>query len=166
MWTSVSCCEDCVAVSWLILVLILCMSLVVAVPVNQLRAVPRKGSILLLCLVLDCGWFKFSRFTVDVMEISWDWYMPCILDSSNCRVVSSCGDANGCCSKELRNCFVLVSCHLKSFQWHSRCPSDICAVMIQECLVGYACNTGWNITDSPGSVCEVVVTGVNMSTRL
>ena len=116
MWTSVSHCEDCVVISWLILVLILRMSLVVAVPVNRLRTIPRKGSKLLLHLVLDCGWFKFSRYMVDVMEISWDWYMSYILDSSNCRVVSSCGDANGCCSKELRNCFVLANCHLKSFQ--------------------------------------------------
>ena len=48
MWTRVSCCEDCVAISWLILVLILCISLVVAVPVSQLSAVPRKGNRLLL----------------------------------------------------------------------------------------------------------------------
>ena len=104
----------------------------------------------------------------DVMEISLVLYMSCILDSSNCRVVSSCGDADGCCSKDLRNCCILASCLLKSLQCCSRCPSDICAVMIQECLVGYACNTGWKITDSPGSVCEVVITitGVNMSTRL
>ena len=40
----------------------------------------------------------------DVMEISLDLYMSCILDSSSCRVVSSCGDADGCCSKDLRNC--------------------------------------------------------------
>ena len=142
------------------------MSLVVAVAVNQLRAVPRKGSKLLLCLVVVFGWFEFSRFTADVMEISLDLYMSCILDSSSCRVVSSYGDANGCCSKDLRNCCILVSCLLKSFQCHSRFPSEICAVTIQECLVGYACNTGWKITDSPGSICEVVVTGVNMSTRL
>ena len=142
------------------------MSLVVAVPVNQLRAVPRKGSKLLLHLVVVCGWFEFSRFMVDVMEISLDLYMSCILDSSNCRVVSSCGDADGWCSKDLRNCCILASCLLKSFQCHSRFPSEICAVMIQECLVGYACNTGWKTTDSPGSICEVVITGVNMSTRL
>ena len=44
MWTRVSHCEDCVAISWLILVLILHISLVVAVPVSQLSAVPRKGN--------------------------------------------------------------------------------------------------------------------------
>ena len=35
-------CEDCVAMSWFILVLMLCISLVVAVPVSQLRAVLGK----------------------------------------------------------------------------------------------------------------------------
>ena len=75
-------------------------------------------------------------------------------------------EADGLCSKEVRNCFVLASCHLKSFQWCSSCPSDMWAVTIQECWVGYACNTGWNSTDSPGSVCEVVIIGMNVSTRL
>ena len=166
MWTRVSHCKAWVAISWLILVLILCMSLVVKVPVNQLRALPRKGSKLLLHLVVICGWLEFSKSTADVIQISLDLYMSCILDSSHCKVVSSCGDANGWCSKDLWNCCILVSCLLKIFWWHSRFPSDICAVTIQECLVGYACNTGWKITDSPGSICGVVVTGVNMSTRL
>ena len=80
------------------------MSLVVAVPVNQLRAVPRKGSKLLLHLVVVCGWFEFSRFMADMMEVLLDLYMSCILDSSNCRVVSSWVGADGCCSKDLRNC--------------------------------------------------------------
>ena len=110
---------------WLILVLILCMSFVVAVPVSQLRAVPRKGSKLLLHLVVGCGWFEFSRFTADVMRVSWDLYKSCIFDGSNCGVVISCGEADGCCSKEVRNCFVLASCHLKSFQCCSSCPSDM-----------------------------------------
>ena len=48
MWTRVSCCDDCVAISWFIHVLILFMSFVVAVPMSQLRASPRKGSKLLL----------------------------------------------------------------------------------------------------------------------
>ena len=44
MCTRVLCCDVCVAISWFILVLMLWMSFVVAVPVNQLRAYPRKGS--------------------------------------------------------------------------------------------------------------------------
>ena len=78
------------------------MSLVVAVPVNQLRVVPRKGSKLLLHLVVVCGWFEFSRYMADMMEVLLDLYMSCILDSSNCRVVSSWVDADGCCSKDRR----------------------------------------------------------------
>ena len=31
---------------------------------------------------------------------------------------------------------------VKRFQWHSKFPSDMCVVMTQECLVGYACRTG------------------------
>ena len=38
MLTRVLHCEVCVAMSWFILVLMLCISLVVAVPVSQLRA--------------------------------------------------------------------------------------------------------------------------------
>ena len=41
-------CDVCVAISWLIPVLMLWMSFVVAVPVSQMRAPPRKGSKLLL----------------------------------------------------------------------------------------------------------------------
>ena len=48
MCTRVSCCDDCVAISQFIHVLMLFMSFVVAVPVSQLRASPRKGSKLLL----------------------------------------------------------------------------------------------------------------------
>ena len=47
MCTRVSCCDDCVVISWFIYVLILFMSFVVAVPVSQLRGSPRKGSKLL-----------------------------------------------------------------------------------------------------------------------
>ena len=50
MWTRVLHWDVCVAMSWLILVLMLWISLVVAVPVSQLRAAPRTGSRLLLCM--------------------------------------------------------------------------------------------------------------------
>ena len=69
--------------SWLILVLMLHISLVVAVPVSQLRAVPRKGNKLLLCRVMVCGWFELSKLTADVIVVSLDLYMSCMLDNSN-----------------------------------------------------------------------------------
>ena len=46
--TRVSCCDDCIAIKLFICVLMLFMSFVVAIPVSQLRAPPRKGSHLLL----------------------------------------------------------------------------------------------------------------------
>ena len=48
MCTRVSCCDNCEAVHWFIHVLMLFMSFVVAVPMNQLRPSPRKGSKILL----------------------------------------------------------------------------------------------------------------------
>ena len=69
--------------SWFILDLMLCMSLVVAVPVSQLRAVPRKGNMLLLFHVMVCGWLEFSKLMADVMVVSLDLYMSCMLDNSN-----------------------------------------------------------------------------------
>ena len=128
--------------SWFILVLMLCISLVVAVPVSQLRAVPRKGNKLLLHHVLVCSWVEFGRLMAEVIVVSLDLHMSYMLDNSNWSVVSSCVGADGCWSNDLRNCCVLVSCLLKSFQWHSKFPSDMCMVVIQECLVGYACKTG------------------------
>ena len=118
--------------SWFILVLMLHTSLVVAVPVSQLRAVPRKGNKLLLLHVLVCSWLEFSRLMAEVVVVSLDLYMSCMLDNSSWSVVSSCVGADGCWSKDLRNCCVLVSCLLKSFQWHSKFSSHTCTVMIQE----------------------------------
>ena len=69
--------------SWLILDLMLHISLVVAVPVSQLRAVPRKGNKLLLHHVMVCGWLAFSKLMADVIVVSLDLYMSCILDNSN-----------------------------------------------------------------------------------
>ena len=152
MWTRVLHCDVCIAMSWLILVLMLWISFVVAVPVSQLRASPRKGSRLLLHHALVHSWLEFSSLMAEVIVVSLDLYMSCMLDNSSWSVVSSCVGADGCWSKDLRNCCVLVSCLVKSFQWCSKFPSDTCAVMIQECLVGYACKTGWKITDSPGSI--------------
>ena len=142
MWTRVLHCNVCVAMSWFILVLMLCISLVVVVPVSQLRVALRKGSKLHLHHVLVCSWLEFSRLMAEVIVVLLDLYMSCMLDNSSWSEVSSCVGADGCWSKDQRNCCVLVSCLLKSFQWCSRFPSDTCAVMIQECLVGYACKTG------------------------
>ena len=55
---------------------------------------------------------------------------------------------------------------LKSIQWHSKFHSDICAVIIQECLVGYACGTGWKMTDSPKSVWDEFMVSVSVSIML
>ena len=59
------------------------ISLVVAVPVSQLRAVPRKGNKLLLHHVMGCGWLEVSRLMADVIVVSLDLYMSCMLDNSN-----------------------------------------------------------------------------------
>ena len=120
MWTRVLHCDVCVAVSWLILVLMLWISLVVAVHISHLRASPRKGSRLLLHCVLVCNWLEFSRLMAEVIVVLLDLYMSCMLDNSSWSVVSSCVGADGCRSKDLRNCCILVSCLLKSFQWHSK----------------------------------------------
>ena len=61
--------------SWFILDLMLHISLVVAVPMSQLRVVPRKGNKLLLHRVMVCGWFEFSRLMADVIVVSLDLYM-------------------------------------------------------------------------------------------
>ena len=53
--TRVSCWLCCVAINWLILVLILLTSIVVAVPVNQQSASPKKGRRLLLICLLETG---------------------------------------------------------------------------------------------------------------
>ena len=68
--------------------------------------------------------------------------------------------------KDLSSCCVLASCLLKSFQWCSKYPNDIYAVIIQECLVGYACRTGWNMTNSPSSVWDKFVVGMSLSILL
>ena len=81
--TRVSCCDACVVMSWLIHVLMLCMSFVVAVPVSQLRALPRKGSRLLLQWVGVCGWLHCSSFIADVIVILAELYISLMLESSS-----------------------------------------------------------------------------------
>ena len=96
MWTRVLHCDVCVAMSWFILVLMLCISLVVAVPVSYLRAAPRKASKLLLHCVLVCSWLEFSRLMAEVIVVSLDLCMSFMLDNSSWSVVSSCVGADGC----------------------------------------------------------------------
>ena len=67
IWTRVLHCDVCVAISWFIHILMLWMSFVVAVPVSQLRASPRKDSKLLLQCVHVCGWLEFSNCMADVI---------------------------------------------------------------------------------------------------
>ena len=47
----------------------LCISFVVAVQVSQLRASPRKGSMLLLWQICDCGWLDCNNFIADIMVV-------------------------------------------------------------------------------------------------
>ena len=68
--------------------------------------------------------------------------MSWMLDNFSWSVDNSWVGAEGSWSRDLRNCCVLASCLLKSLQWHSKFSSDIWAVIIQVCLVGYACKTG------------------------
>ena len=70
MCTRVLHCDVCVTVSWFIFVLMLWMSFVVAVPVSQLRASPRKGSKLLLQQMCVCGWLDCNNFMADVIVVS------------------------------------------------------------------------------------------------
>ena len=55
------------------------MSFVVAVPVSQLRASPRKGSKLLLQLMCVCGWLDCSSFIADGMVVLPELYMSLML---------------------------------------------------------------------------------------
>ena len=70
MCTRVLHCDVCVAINWFIIVLMLWMSFVVAVPVSQLRASPRKGSKRLLQWICVCGWLDCSNFMADVIVVS------------------------------------------------------------------------------------------------
>ena len=69
--------------SWLILVLMLHMSLVVAIPMSQLSAVPRNGNRLLLHHVVVCGWLELSKLTADMIVGSLDLCMSWMLDNSS-----------------------------------------------------------------------------------
>ena len=53
MWTKVSCSLCCVAISWFTHFLIMLTPLVVAVPVSQLSASPKKGGRLILVCLLE-----------------------------------------------------------------------------------------------------------------
>ena len=144
----------------------LCMSFVVAVPVSQLRASPRKGSKLLLWWMCVCGWLGCSSFIADVMVVLPELYMSLMLESSSWSVDSSWVGADGCWSRDQSSCCVLSNCLLKVFQWHSRFPRETCAVIIQECHVGYACRTCWKMTDSPSSILDEFVVGVSIHIML
>ena len=164
--TKVSCCDDWVAINWFIPVLMLFMSFVVAVPVSHLRASPRKNSKLLLWSDCDCPskeGLVCNKLNADIMVVLQDMYMSSMFVRSTCSVDSSWVGADGCWPRECSNCHVLASCLLKAFQWHSRCPRETCAVMIQEWHVWYACKTGWKMTDSPNSFPNKFVGGVRMN---
>ena len=165
MCTRVSCYDACVVISQFILVLMLCISFVVAVPVNQLRASPRKGSKFFLQQMHVCGWLDCNSFIADTMLVLPELYMSLMFESSTC-VDSRLVGADDGLSRDQSSCCVLASCLLKVFQWHSWLPRETCAVMIQECCVGYACRTGWKMTDSPNSVLDEFVVGVSINIML
>ena len=96
---------------------------------------------------------------VDLQEL----YMSSMLVSSICSIDSRWVGADGCWFRKCSNCHVLISCLLKAFQWHSRCPKETCAIMIQEWHVGYACRTGWKITDSPNFLADKALVEVIMN---
>ena len=171
MCTRVSCCDNCVAISWFICVLMLFMSFVVAVPVSQLRASPRKGSKLLLQQMCSCDCpskegLDWNNFIAEIVVVLPELYMSSMFESSTCSIDSIWVWTDGCWSRECNNCHVLASCLLKAFQWHSRLPRKICAVMIQEWCVAYACRTGWKMTDSPHSFLDEFVVGVSKNSML
>ena len=60
----------------------MCISFVVAVPVSQLRASPRKGSKLLLWQMCVYGWLDCNSFIADVMVVSPELYMFLMFESS------------------------------------------------------------------------------------
>ena len=144
------------------------MSFVVAVPINHRRASPRKGSKLLLWWMCDCDFplkegLVFNKSIADIIVVLQELYMSSMLVSSTCSVDSSWVGANGCWSTKHSNCYVLISCLLKAFQWCSRCPRETYAIMIQEWHVGHASRTGWKMTDSPNSFPDEFVVRVNMN---
>ena len=83
MCTRVWHCDACVVMCWFILVLMLCMSFVVDVPVSQLKASLRKGSKLLLQWMCVHGWLDCSSLIAEVMVVLPEWYMSLMLDSSS-----------------------------------------------------------------------------------
>ena len=152
MCTKVSCWVDWASVSWVTCSLIMLKSFVVAVPVNHLRVSHKKGNKLLLrwLLLFTCPSNEgsvFRRLIAEMMVGLQELYISLIVVSSTWS-----GDIKwvGAADQWLRNCnswHVLSTCLLKYFQWHSRCPSDTCALNIHEWCVGYAFKTSWKRTD-------------------
>ena len=126
MCTKVSCCSDCVMMSWFTLVLMLFTSFAVAVPVSYLRASPRNGNKLHLQQELCCDFpskegFVFIRLIADMMVGLQELYMSSMFESSTCSADISLVGADGCWFRNWRSWHVLISCLLKDFQLHSRC---------------------------------------------
>ena len=101
MCTKVSCCVDCVVMSWFTLVLMLFTSFVVAVPVSHLRVSPRNGNKLHWQQVLCCDFplkegFVFIRLIADMMIGLQELHMSSMFESSTCNVDISWVSADGC----------------------------------------------------------------------
>ena len=67
----------------------LCIPFVVAVPVSQLTASPRKGSKLLLWQMCVHSWLDCNNFIADIMVVLTELYISSMFESSTCSVDSS-----------------------------------------------------------------------------
>ena len=105
----------------------------------------------------------FSKLIADIIVALRELYTSSVLESSTCNVDMSWVGANGCWLRNCNSQYVLIKCLLKAFQWCSRCPSEMCVVMIQECHVGYAFRAGWKMTDSPNYLPDEVMVKVIMN---
>ena len=94
MCTRVFCCDDCVAITWFIHVLMLFISFVVAVPVSQVKASPRKGSKFLLWCMCGCDCppkegLVCNSFIADIIVVLLELYMSSMFERSTCNIDSS-----------------------------------------------------------------------------
>ena len=125
MCTKVSCCDDCVAIKWFILALMLLTYFVLVVPVSHLSASPTNGTKLLLQQGCDCDFplkegMVFIKLIADIITGLQELYISSMLESPMCNVDMSWAGANGCWLKNCNSWCVLINCLLKAFQWCSR----------------------------------------------
>ena len=140
MCSKVSCCVDWASMNWFTHYLKLLTSFVVVVPVSHLRASPKKDNRLLFrqLLLFICPSNEgsmFRRLIAVIIAGLQESYISLIMVSSTCRGRIRWVGAAGWWLRKCNSWCVLSTCLLKYFQWHSRCPSDMCTVIIHECQV-------------------------------